>query len=596
MANYLLALSREDGHEALGQAIDEVGAQFPDDHASSVLPGGWRLDWLARHATGDLMPEGQGLFTGVAYDDDAEGLYFGRSGWESRGARVWADDDMPGCHVIGSWRGDRLRVTTDLYRMMPLFTTSAAGLVLVSDSAALLLRLRRRLGLPCTPDATVIGAMRWPNAMSAQLMSTRTPVQEITYVAVGQRVEVDLTDPCARAEVVTRPMREVFAWDGQSYGDTIRHGASRIASIIHTVATLGPEAARLSLSGGKDSRICLAAALLSPVGRDSARFTCTNTLPQHQRDAEVVQQLSETFGFPLGSRFPAVPRSAEIWRVRDPMGLWSLDSALTYYPVKLQAYGLRAKGQFAIAGFGSELYKGNYGLRSVKTIADSIATRFPGMAEDFDATCSDYLTHVGIDPADPLSAEWHYLGMRNALHGGRFVPVSKLGIRPLQQRSLVGLSKLAAQDRPAEMSGPKDITEDLMATMGPALAAHPFDRPAKDRDPEWVTERLRVIGGALTSDDLSTYAVHGDPETVQDGPVPALSALGADGQEPGAITRERVQARFEVAAAAVGDSDFATDWAQIVDDARLELADPAVPVGQARGMAGRVLSLGELLR
>lgn len=596
MANYLLALSREDGHEALGQAIDEVGAQFPDDHARSVLPGGWRLDWLARHATGDLMPEGQGLFTGVAYDDDAEGLYFGRSGWAKRGGAAWTSEDLPGCHVVGTWRDGRLGVTTDLYRSMPLFTTSTPGMTLLSDSPVLLLRLRRRLGLPCTADPTVVGSLRWPNAMSAQLMSTRTIVREITYVAVGQRVDLDLNDPGAEAQVVTRSLREVFPWTGEPYGETIRRAAARIASLVHTVAGLGPESARLALSGGKDSRICLAAALLSPVARDSARFSCTNTHALHARDAEVVQQLSEEFGFPLGTRTPAIPRAQEIWRVRDPMGLWSLDSALAYFPVKIQAYGLRAKGKFTIAGFGSELYKGNYGLRSVRTIAASIATRTPDIARDVDQTCSDYLSASGIDPADPLSAEWHYLGMRNALHGGRFVPASKFGIRPLQQRGLVGLSKLTPAQYPAGMTGPKSITEDLMVTLGPALAASPFDRPAKDRDPEWVAERLHVIGGALSSDELVTYAVHGDPDEVRDGPVAALTALAPDDHEPGAITRERVQARFEVAAAAVGASDFATDWAQIVEAARVELADPAVPVGQARGMAGRVLSLGELLR
>ena len=193
---------------------------------------------------------------------------------------------------------------------MPLFTTTAPGLTLLSDSPVLLLRLRRQLGLPCTLDRTVVGSLRWPNAMSAQLMSTRTIVREITYVAVGQRVDVDLTNPHAEATVVTRSLREVFPWDGEPYGETIRRAASRIASVVHTVATLGPESARLSLSGGKDSRICLAAALLSPVARDTARFSCTNTHALHQRDAEVVQQLSDAFDFPLGSRIPAIPRAA----------------------------------------------------------------------------------------------------------------------------------------------------------------------------------------------------------------------------------------------------------------------------------------------
>jgi hypothetical protein len=468
--------------------------------------------------------------------------------------------------------------------------------VLVSDSPSILVGLRRRLGLPVTVDRTVVGSLRWRNVMAAQLMGTRTLVEQVEYVAVGRRVEVDLRAPGPRARVVVRDLREVFAWDGGDYGATVRRAAVRIASLVHTIAGLGPEAARLSLSGGGDSRICLAAALLSPVARESARFTCVDTLPQHARDAEVVRALSAEFGFPLGPRQPDESRQAQLWRHPDATGLWFLDNALAYYPVRIQAFGLRARGRFAITGVGSELYKGNYGLRTIARIVDSIAASAPEVAADVDEVCTGWLAHSGVQRDTPLSAEWHYLCMRNAIHGGRSVPASKLGIRPIQQRTLVGLSKLPQLQRPPGMTGPGSISEDLLAALGPALSARPFDRPEKDHDASWVRERLAVLGGPVVPAEVAPYRVLGDPALVADGPVAALGRLLPPVGEEGPLTRERVQRVLAEASAIVAASDLGGVLRSVLDEADEVLADRSLPVGHARGSVGRVLSVAQALR
>jgi len=593
MANYLLVLAHRSAPPALRDVMARLTAAAPADVVTHGLEHGWTLTWLAREAPSDLLTDGRGLFTGFAYDDEQELISFG-SRSQSPGSGC-PSQDLPGCHLGVTWDEARVTVRGDLYRSLPIFVTTTRGLTLVSDSASTLAALRRRLGLPCSVDADVAGSLRWGNAMSAQLMSTRTLVREVDYVAVGQRVHLLLEPEGASATISTEPLRSLFAWDGAAYGETIRRAAARIASVIHTIASMGPGAARLSLSGGTDSRICLAAALLSPVARSDARFSCTNTLPQHRRDAEVVQALSEEFGFALGSR-AASGQAAAVWRVSDVVGLWYTDQALSYFPLRIQNYGLRSKTGFTIAGFGSELYKGNYGLRSVSQIVESIGRAAPDVASDVATVCDGYLESVGIGLADPYSAEWHYLGMRNALHGGRFAPVTKLGIRPLQQRELVGLSKLADTDRPAGMTGPKGVTQDLLAVMSPALACRPFDNPAKDRTPEAVVERLHVLGGPLTSGELSTYTVRGAPGDVEDGPLPVLALIDEEGWPHGSLSRERSLILLAEATDVVLQSPFASSWRALMESARAELSDPAIPVGQAKGMAGRVLSLAEALR
>lgn len=594
MANYLLAARHDSVAPVLPELLAQATADQPGERVEISLAGGWHLTWIARDAAHDLLPGG-GLFSGFAVDDERERICFAATGWGAQ-PPVLHSDDLPGCHVHVRWDAERLSLTADLYRSMSVFVTTVPGLVLISDSAYVLMSLRRRLGLPVTPDATVADSLRWVNSMSAQLLGSRTLVREIRYVPVGQRVHVPLTAGAQTSTVERRSVPELFGQHGHDYAAEVRQAAVRIGSLVHTVASLGPEHARLALSGGKDSRICLAAALLSPVARERARFTCTNTAEQHRRDFEVVSALSSEFAFPLGAREPTADRSTELWRVANPVALWYSDNSLSYFALKLQPYALRAKGKFAIAGYGSELYKGNYGLRPLTAVVESIARTQPMVAESVNELCEEVLQEVGVDPSDHLGAEWHYLVLRNALHGGRFVPVTKFGLRPLQQRNLVGLSKLHPAQYPEPMTGPTGIPDDLLALLSPALAARPFDRPAKDRSVEDVVERLRELGGPVSAAELTTYRILGSAKDVSVGPAAALLHLVDQDRLQGGLNRAVLGPLVDEAAAVIADSDLAATWTPLAEEARRDVRDITVPLGHARGGPGRALALAEVLR
>ncbi|WP_147264141.1 hypothetical protein [Desertihabitans brevis] len=594
MANYLLAVTGPSAGGPLAELVEEARASRPTDVGSVALTHGWTLTWIARRAGQELHPDG--VFTGFAYDDESRAFYFGSRGIRRREQQTDAAPDLPGCFFSARWTADTLDASSDLYRSMPMFLTTEPGLTIVSDSPYVLLRLRRRLGLPITLDPVVAQSLLWRNAMAAQLLGTRTLVQEIRYLPPGQRVRLALPGGRSSADVVVRPLAEHFAWQGNSYAQTIRTAATRIASTIKTVAGLGPEKARLSLSGGKDSRICLAATLLSPEASAAARFSCLNTHPSHQRDAEVVERLAAEFGFHLGSRLPPEQRRAEIWHVADPLGLWRTDCSLAYYALKMQSFGSRSKGNFAITGIGSELYKGNYGLRSLASVVSSVRERTDAdVASAVEEVAAEALETAGIPRDRHLSAEWHYLAFRNALHGGRFVPVSKFGIRPLQQRELVGLSKLVPAEQPEGMEGPRSITDDLLVVLGPELAVRPFDDPRKTMPPERVEQRLAVLGGPVTDEDCDAYSVLGDPRDVHDGPVPTLT-LWAELRHPRSrLDRESATAALDEAARSIEQSPLATSWSDLLAAGRQYLLDPAVRLDQAQGLAGRAISLAEVL-
>ncbi|KAA9393120.1 hypothetical protein FCK90_13800 [Kocuria coralli] len=593
MANYLCIL-RHEGRSAAEGRLTENLLGPSEEIAHRTLAGGWHLSWIAKGAESDLLP-GTGLFSGFAVDDGHERIMYGARGVLAEG-RPALGDGLPGCYISAAWDQHGVDITADLYRSMSIFVTSVPGLTMVSDSAYVLMEMRRRLRLPVVLDEGVARAMLWRNSMSGQLLGSRTPVKDIRYVPVGRHVRLPLDSPSCTALEVGRPVPEIFSPPSTDYAAELRLAGIRIGSLINTVASSGPEHARLSLSGGKDSRICLAAALLSPAARDSARYSCTNTSEQHRRDYEVVTELSTEFGFPLGARGSIESRSDELRRVANPLALWFSDNCLSYYPLRIQAYALRAKGRFAIAGFGSELYKGNYGQRPLQAIVTSIARTQPEVAESVRSIAEEVLVQSGIDPRRHLSAEWHYLLLRNAIHGGRFTPVSKFGLRPLQQRNLVGLSKVSPDLYSPLMTGPEQVPDDLLVLLSPSLAARPFDRPVKDRSPHQVVERLRLLGGPISSAELSTYHVSGNPHDVADGPSTTLLGLVDASRIRGRVNRDGVRPLIDDAARVVAGSGLSEQWSSVAEEMRRTVRDPSIPLGHTHGMPGRLLALAEVLR
>lgn len=593
MANYL-AVVRHESLVAEGDLLRRVLGGVSEETTVIPLTGGWELTWVAQRASQDLLPD-QGIFSGFAIDDADSRIIFGARGLAAV-SRQSLESDLPGCYVHVHWAEEHLELTADLYRSLSVSVTSVPGLSLISDSPYVLMRLRRTLGLPVTVDDVVASSLLWRNSMSGQLLGSRTLAREISYVPVGGRIRLDLASERAVASRSGHLVPELFAPATHDYALELRRAAHRIASLVHTIAASGPEHARLALSGGKDSRILLAAALLSPQARATARFSCTNTAEQHRRDFEVVSDLSREFGFPLGPRRPDDDRTAELRRVANPLALWFSDSAMTYFPVKLQAYSLRDKGPFAIAGFGSELYKGNYGLRPVGAIRTNIAKNQPGPAASFREITEGALRDSGIDPQHPLSAEWHYLLLRNALHGGRFAPVTKLGLRPLQQRSLVGLSKLPEEARGAMWSTPRQIPDDLLALLSPSLAVRPFDRPSKDRTADEVIERLRQLGGPLSSSEVVKYQVSGAPSDVHDGPVKTLLNLVDQSRIAGRLSRENIAPYVDDAADIVTSAGISAEWSELAREQQSRIRDRSIPVGHTHGMPGRLLALAEVIR
>jgi hypothetical protein len=539
-----------------------------DDIRSCTLPGGAEAIYLARGAAKDSRPDG--IFKGYAIDHEGEQLIF--SGGD---ASPDVSTPLEGCYFRVQQAGYRTTLSNDLFAQLAMIYFEAPGIVAVSDSLFVLTRLRKFLGLPCKMDAEVMMGRSWINGMSAQLLNDRTSVEGIYFSPPATVLTVDVPGP--RLSVERRAAPRVFGGGVECYRETIREGARRTAALIRTMLDIPEASVRLDLSGGVDSRVCLAAGLRAGGGKSVQ----IGTVPAREDDFPIVKSLSEKFGFPINQPQPVDGQGQT--ESLDQTGLWMLSCAGIYDPLYAPKRAVRNAGDFVIGGHGAELYKGNFGWRPIHRIARHV----PKVSDEFRRQCEAGLECIGIDPRDSWGSEWHYLGYRNALHAGRSTMTSLLGSRPLLQRKLLGLSHSPLNEFPAPRKGAPSIVSDLLMALHPELAAEPFDDPRKDMPKSYIQERSRFLGAM---DDIQPYEVVGEPRKVDSGPPAFFERLvNETGFALGRFTKAGISKLADAAAGAI-PAELRSVYAPLVDMARHDLADPILAGARPAMAAGKVLA------
>jgi len=550
------------------------------------------LTYVSRRPLSECKEDHNLIFKGFAIDYDEKSLYMGAEGFISHlqeQKRPIRGRPLEGCYLSVRWDADSIYVSNDLFALCPILYTTGAAMVAMSDSAYMLAELRRELGLRRDLNENAAIARSWLNAMAGQMLSQDTLVEQIKFLHVGRGLEISL-DNRLKVEVVSRNCYEDFSVEGAGYVQGVRLAGQRMASLMKTLSGISPNVARLSISGGMDSRVCLAAALCSEVGKEQAVFSCTNTNQGHARDYMIVESLSKKFGFPLGLRGDGANDKGMFQRVKDDLGLWFLSNAGIYDYMKFNSVVRIRGGAFSITGHGAEIVKGNYGWRPIRVIADKIKEREVSAA--FKAQCQAGLVAMGIDGDDKYGSEWHYLGFRNAVHSGRFVPSTMTGFRPIMNRDLVALGRSSANEWPTPAKNGQSLISDLLVYLSPELAAHPFDNPHKNLSESVVADRLKYLG-VLHSDELDDYRVLGGFDDVVSG-FPRvfqrlLAARGLDHPAKREVVSELIERNWRRLDGAVRDVYTST-----YNEATSKVADEGLALSQMRGSVGKILAF-ELL-
>lgn len=482
MSGYLLTVV----NDAQAQAI--AGLFRPEETHSVQLRDQRTLVYVSN--SGTVM--GSGIFQGYAVDHLAESMVFAGAGPDKI-----PDPSRPveGSYFTARIEADEIRCGADSFGFVAMAWFSDSGVMAVSDSFFTLMTVRRQLGLPRTPSIETIRGRMWSNSMSLQQLGRETYCEEVRYATPGTELRYRLDTGTTRE--LPLDLQQYYTGDLESHSEAITQSAERMVRSMKTFAAAGGIVS-LGLSGGTDSRLCLAAGLAADIG-DALQVASTNnsTAERPNRDFETAVALSEAFDFPLNS---SAHHTGTLSR-NDLLAGWASTSLGLYDALYMpQFFRDRPVPAFAVGGQGAEVSKGNYGWRPITAI---------NMPPESTAQCHRGLAAIGVDPTDPWGSEWHYLAFRNALHSGRGTTSSDYVARPAAQIPLIGLSRSALNDLPAPKKGMPSIIHDVLIKISPALASHAYDDPKKDVSGGYVRTRLGTLGGQLAVDGLTPYAVHG---------------------------------------------------------------------------------------
>lgn len=231
---------------------------------------------------------GNRLFQGYAIDHEKQQLVFPGALPNQIPSPTSPVDGSYFTALIGR---DAVSFGADLNGYVPMCWFSTPEILAISDSFLTLIQLRRDLGLSCTIDTDVIAGRMWLNSISFQQLGTETYCREIAICTPGS----SLTFSLEHNTVVETPANLVEAYKGSfsSHADAIHQAAARMIGVFRGYAETGGTV-NLGLSGGTDSRVCLAAALAADIGdtlhvgsKDNGRL-----------DFPIAVELSERFEFP----------------------------------------------------------------------------------------------------------------------------------------------------------------------------------------------------------------------------------------------------------------------------------------------------------
>jgi hypothetical protein len=624
MANYLTAVIPRHLEPAFRDWIaphlqaaqaSVAGGPGSGEHLVLDLPGTTaRLHHVARGAVRDAVsvphePEreatGSGaVFHGYAQSSAGATTVFGAAGLGgmiAAGDRTLLDapagQEWDGSYVKVAWRGPELQAHTDFFRLVPMAYTAGAGLLAVSDSWQVLVRLRTELGLPVTVPAELAAALSLQRIIAAHPVDGRTLCSQVRMVGVGARLHARL-GPEGAEDVGVRqePFGTLFGDPGGSWAENVRAGAIGMASVLRSHADSGLSL-RLSLSGGADSRAVLAALRRADPGQDVTVLSTTNRGPANVRDAVVVRDLAETLGLVLGARDGHEVRSV---RYPTPFQAWMTGTLGLHDRLGMIRSRALPGSHYTLTGHGAGIFKSTYGWRPFAGVAADMAGFDPHAGPLATRLAEDYLVSVGVDPAAPDASEWHYIAWRNSLHGGRSTLVNLLSAPPLMQRRLASLAHVdpaSATALPASLrqtpedNGPRpntSLTSVMMCLLDPELASLPHDEAEKDIDARTRQLILSLAGGPVADDELTAVRAYGRPSDVESGIAETFLSLSASWGQRVGLDHEAIAPLVEQGGRIAEGIGLADWYGPVVDQARENLA-AAGTITQQDGSFGKLL-------
>ncbi len=488
----------------------------------------------------DLTPHG--VFKGYAVDyEQKKILYSGRNAFPS------ITSPLSGCYIHIKKEKNALVTSNDLFGQLPMLYFAENDIVAISDSLFILTEIRRALHLPNTLHTPSAKSRAWVHGLATQLLSCDTMVQNVHYCPIGSTLHIKVSGEQPQLHEEKVCAETLFSHEIQDYRESIREGAENIASFCEALAHMEDTPTLLSLSGGIDSRVILAAC--SHNTTKNSIYITTNK--NNAVDYPIAQLLAKEENFSF--KTPVINRITK----KDNLTGWFVSNAGIYDNL-VGSSGIPQKNICILGGLGAEVLKGQFAWRSLdkvkfkhigypqcmqdevipylwrknvqkgslfsagKHILQSIINKKPILERTVVKAIYEEmrrgLASIGIAPENSMATEWHYLSFRNALHGGRHTRNTLHGYSPFLQKKLAALSRSPINEYPTPKKNSPSIVSDLLIALSPNLAYLPFDSADKNMSQSYIAQRAKYLGKIT---NIQRFTIEGHAQDVYSG-TPAL--------------------------------------------------------------------------
>ena len=474
-------------------------------------------------------------FRGQALDHESSSMILGTNGFSEfqkenieylEPSRI---ADFEGSFVLSRWSDKELTFQSDLFSMYRLLYFASDEILIVSDSLVLIVECMKHLKINREINNDVALVKAWnasglPNApFSKELI-----VKKVFTLQVGKHIKMTWDNDKINVICVERSVKEIFSISQEPYEKMIRKCAIRMFSSIDFVVKSFNPIIEFGLSGGIDSRVLLALCLRSKDIMNSLIIN-TNKSPTRINDYNVVAKLSQIYGFKFNdseNRNKLInSKKIKKFNIKNKLGFWKLSALGTYDSFYQTTHYYDYPGIISMVGVGAEPVKQYMDSSKINNLAKS---QHPLVRDAVARLLTQTIGEMGIDPNSSEAMKWYHMSYKAAYHLGYKITQSSMILRPFVQKSIFKISLLP--DNPFKGSGIKGPTvlHDILIMLNPELAYELYDSESKNITKEYANERLMLLGGVLSMEELMSPKIFGNIKEIANGPANTFMSVVKD--------------------------------------------------------------------
>ena len=418
--------------------------------------------------------------------------------------------------------------------------------------------------LTFAPGVVAAGLVDRGTRFGAQLISNRTPLQEISVLPLGCAVEY--CKITGQATVVRNcPGDWLVRGDSCLYADRVEAFIHNSVARIRALADSGFYMS-LDLSGGQDSRTIFGLVLRSGIDFSKVEFFSN---PRRLEDLECAMMVSREYGLSL-SRSRASVKSS-----RGGYDLWKASALGVYLPI--YARGTPDCHSSVLQFHGASILSKKFSKKNPVELADYMYRCMPTkeMGSEVREIFIESFRSIGVNLNDEWASHLHYINFRSRFHYGRNWATScALTLwTPLISQEL----GKAAFSLPLKEYRNLAPWRDVMMAVDNRLVEIPFDSPEKCFNREQIESSVFFRKEIGIPSSLPSVAVYGRP---------TFPSIRSDDDRPARVRLEEDLARLAEPALETGI--FGPD---VVKKAQKALKG-SEPVSRSGRLAALVISAG----